>query len=51
MEWIHLIMDRDQWRACQKMVMKLLVPENTEKCLTNDFSRILLPYAIKLAVS
>lgn len=25
--------------------MKLLVPENTENCLTNDFSRIFLPYA------
>lgn len=26
--------------------MKLLVPENTEKFLTNDFSKIFLPYAI-----
>jgi hypothetical protein len=46
MDWIHLTLDSDQCRSCFKMVMKLLIPENTGNCLTNDFSRIFLPHAI-----
>lgn len=46
MDQIHLTLDSDQWCACLKIVMKLLIPENTWNCLTNDFSRIFLPYAI-----
>jgi hypothetical protein len=43
---IHLTLDSDQWRACLKMVMRLLVPENTGNYLTNGFSRIFLPRSI-----
>jgi hypothetical protein len=26
MDWIHLAQDRDQWRALENMVTKLLIP-------------------------
>jgi hypothetical protein len=27
LEWIHLIQDRDQWRALVNMVIKLWIPQ------------------------
>jgi hypothetical protein len=46
MDWIHLTLDSEKWRASLKMAMKLLVPENAGNCLTKGFSGIFLPHTI-----
>jgi hypothetical protein len=33
-DWVHLTLDRDQWRALVDMLMKLFGPYNAGKFLT-----------------
>jgi hypothetical protein len=34
-EWMHLVQDRNQWRAVVNTVMNLVVPERARKFLSS----------------